>query len=320
MPLPLIPLLLGGAALASAGYGVKKGIDAKDDFEKAERIGKRAKRRHEEAVEEIEKEREITNQAFINLGKLKIEIFSNQINQLIQEAKKRKPSKASLKNFEHTIEGISLPEMEKMVVASAELGSGALSGVASGAVAGFGAYGAVGTLATASTGTAIGTLSGAAATNATLAWLGGGALSAGGLGMAGGTAVLGGIVAGPAIAALGFVMATQAEKALSQALDYSAEVDTKIASIEAMKTVLVGLQANAHEMGLTLKKLTLVFDQALHDLDERDESSFSRLLAIGGTLKKIMDMPIITKEGQATPHLKDQLLIEVKNSGVINID
>lgn len=68
-------MLLGGAALVSAGYGVKKGIDAKDDFEKAERIGKRAKRRHEEAVEEIEKEREITNQAFINLGKLKIEIF-----------------------------------------------------------------------------------------------------------------------------------------------------------------------------------------------------------------------------------------------------
>lgn len=83
MPLPLIPLLLGGAALASAGYGVKKGIDAKDDFEKAERIGKRAKRRHEEAVEEIEKEREITNQAFINLGKLKIEIFSNQIENTI---------------------------------------------------------------------------------------------------------------------------------------------------------------------------------------------------------------------------------------------
>jgi hypothetical protein len=52
-------------------------------------------------------------------------------------------------------------------------------------MAGFAAFGSVGMLATASTGTAIGTLSGAAATNATLAWLGGGALSAGGFGMAG---------------------------------------------------------------------------------------------------------------------------------------
>lgn len=85
MPLPLIPLLLGGAALVSAGYGVKKGIDAKDDFEKAERIGKRAKRLHEEAVEEIEKERKITNHEFVNLSKLKVEIFSNQINRLINQ-------------------------------------------------------------------------------------------------------------------------------------------------------------------------------------------------------------------------------------------
>jgi len=33
MPLPFI---LAGAALAAAGYGVKKGVDAKDDFDTAE--------------------------------------------------------------------------------------------------------------------------------------------------------------------------------------------------------------------------------------------------------------------------------------------
>ena len=50
--------------------------------------------------------------------------------------------------------------------------------------------GAIGALATASTGTAISSLSGAAATNATLAWIGGGSIATGGLGVLGGTIIL----------------------------------------------------------------------------------------------------------------------------------
>ena len=30
-----IPFILGGLALAAAGYGAKKGMDAKDDFDSA---------------------------------------------------------------------------------------------------------------------------------------------------------------------------------------------------------------------------------------------------------------------------------------------
>ncbi len=41
MPLPFI---LAGAAIAAAGYGVKKGVDAKEDFDRAERYNNEAKK------------------------------------------------------------------------------------------------------------------------------------------------------------------------------------------------------------------------------------------------------------------------------------
>lgn len=320
MPI-FVPILLGVAALGAAGFGVKKGIDAKDDFDRAKNIGEDAKYRHEKAVKAIEQEREKTNEYFVNLGLLKANIFSDQIARLIQEVKKKKYAKSLLKNFEQEIEGLNLPEMEKMVVASAELSTGVLSSAASGALAGLGAYGTVGALASASTGTAIASLSGVAATNATLAWLGGGSLAAGGLGMAGGTVVLGGVVAGPAIAVLGMVMASQAEKALTQARAYEAEVDEKIETINAMKIVLLGLQANAMEMSENLKKLAGVLDKTLRDLGgEEDKAGFERLLRVGTALKNVLNTPIMTDNGQAVKNLKSKIVLQIKNAGVMSID
>ena len=57
MPLPLIPLLIGGVSLLAGSYGVKKGFDAKGDFDKAESIGKSAKNLHEKFIQSMERER-----------------------------------------------------------------------------------------------------------------------------------------------------------------------------------------------------------------------------------------------------------------------
>ena len=207
----------------------------------------------------MEKKRKNTNIYFIRLGKLKANIFSKNIKFLVDEIRKRKDSSSKIKGYQESIEELNLPNLEKMVLNSLELESGLLSGAASGALAGLGAYGSVGLLATASTGTAIASLSGAAATNATLAWLGGGSLAAGGIGMAGGSAVLGGFVAGPAIAITGLMMASKAEEALTKARAYEAEVDKKIAEMKEMSAVLDGLQANAKEMMNTLERLIPFF-------------------------------------------------------------
>jgi len=319
MPLPLIPAVIGLASLVAGGYGVKKGLDAKEDLDRAKSIGNDAKRRHEESIASLEKERQKTNDHFENLGKLKSQIFSHQIKILVDEVKKRKKSRSKLENFNESIEKLDLPNLEKMVLNSLEIETGLLSGATSGALAGLGAYGSVGLLASASTGTAIASLSGAAATNATLAWLGGGALSAGGLGMAGGTAILGGFVAGPAIAITGFMMASKAEEALTKARAYEADVDEKIAEIEGMQLILQGLQANTKEMTRTLLQLVPFFDEAANNLSS-NEASFQRLLTVGRGLKDVLETPILEKDGSATKNLESKLRTKIRHAGILEYE
>ena len=77
MPLPLIPVLLGGASLLAGAVGVKKGLDAKEDFDRAERIGKSAQRRHENAVANTKKAQERTTTLLVELGTLRKNIAAN---------------------------------------------------------------------------------------------------------------------------------------------------------------------------------------------------------------------------------------------------
>lgn len=316
MPLPLIPIAVGLASLLGAGYGVKKGIDAKDDFNRAEKIGNKSKEKHEKGMRKLDKEKEETNEFIADLGRTKVAIFSNQIRHLVDTVKKVKHTKSRLKDFEERIDNLDLPEMEAMVVSSLEIEKGLASGVASGALMGLGAYGSVGMLATASTGTAIASLSGVAATNATLAWLGGGSLAAGGLGIAGGTAVLGGIVAGPALAITGLVMASKAEQALTDAYEYKAEVDKAVAEMKAMRLVLQGFQANAAEVGLVLTNLATRFDQEKVD-DASDPVAFQRMLAFGRALKEVLDISIMEEDGGVVSDIKSR--IETKTAGLIEL-
>lgn len=322
MPLPLIPVAIGLVSLVAGGYGVKKGLDAKEDLDRAKSIGESAERKHKKAVRDLESERENTNNEFVKLGKLKADIFSTQIKFLVDEISKRKDGRSRLEGFEESIEELNLPELKKMVLNSLEIETGLLAGSASGALAGLGAYGSVGLLASASTGTAIASLSGAAATNATLAWLGGGALSAGGLGMAGGTAVLGGFIAGPAIAITGLVMASKAEEALTKAREYEADVDKKVEEIKGMEMILKNLRKNSDEMTHTLGKLVVFFDQAANNLKEkgRGDSDFMRLLTVGKSLKAVLDTPILEKDGGATQNLSSKLRTKIRHAGFLEYE
>ncbi len=304
MPLPLIPVVAGLAALGAGGYGVKKALDAKENMELARQIVERAKKRHETAVEALERSREFTNTRIQGLGRLKVRIFSSQIARLVEEIKKRKSASSTLSGFEEEIEELNLPEMEKNVESSLKLvgaaAGGAAMGAACGALLAAGAYGSVGLLGTASTGTAITALHGVAASNATLAWLGGGALSAGGLGVAGGTAVLGGIVLAPALLITGLWMDSKAQEAKSEAYEYEAKVEKAVAEIEKMQSELAALRDNVQETEEVLGALASAFDVA-HGQMQSDESPerFQRLLAIGKTLKLALDTPIMKSDGSA---------------------
>ena len=309
-----IPVLLWGAAAALAATGVVKGAGAISDINKAKEIGERAERRYKRRMRELDEVRDETNEKFTHLGELKVSIFNNQINHILQVMRNssNKQVKSALKDFHSTFSLTELKEIESMVQTSLELSTNFGSSAITGALAGLGAYGSVPLIATASTGTAISTLSGAAATNATLAWLGGGSLAAGGFGMAGGMIALGGIVAGPALAVGGFMLASKAEEALTQSHEYDAKVDEAIGQLDVVEEGLRGLQENANEMQHALNEMVERFEKVR--VDSADDKNFHSMMVIGRALKDLMDIKIMNDDGSPVPNIQHQC------EGYLNIE
>lgn len=300
MPLPII---LWGAAAALGATGVFKGAKAVSNMSDAKEIGELAENKYNKSVKSLERAKEKTNSELEELGRLKLNIFTNQIKHTVDVIKKYKDASSKLENFGSFISIDELKEMEKMVLNSLKLESGLLNGVSGGALAGFGAYSSVGLLASASTGTAISSLSGVAATNATLAWLGGGSIASGGFGMAGGMMALGGIVAGPALAIGGFMLASKAEEALTQAAEYSADVDIAVSQIKTIKATLKGIQQNANEVTYTLNKLIERFEVMKVD-DNSNPESFKQMIINTKILKELLDCKIIGNDGMPMKNIR----------------
>ena len=178
-----------------------------------------------------------------------------------------------------------------------------------------GAYGTVGLLGTASTGTAIGTLSGAAATNATLAWLGGGSLATGGLGIAGGTAVLGGIVAAPALLVGAYFLNNKADEAMSKAKTHYAKAEKYEADCNYRISLYDAQRERAEDIIDALLRLDERLDSQIpymQDIIRRkgvDWRSFSvdELKVIAATamtaktLKLVMDTPLRREDETLNP-------------------
>ena len=297
-----IPLILWGAAAALGATGVVKGAKAVSTMNDAKDLGERAERRHRRKLNELNESRDETNNKFEELGKLKLDIFSEQIYHIVQVLKQQKDAGSTLVGFDSKFSTDELKQMETMAIQSIELERGLLSGAAGGALAGLGAYGSVGFLATASTGTAISTLSGAAATNATLAWLGGGSLAAGGFGMTGGMIALGGIVAGPALAIGGFMLASKAEEALTKAYQYSAEVDEAVEKMDLIEEGLMGLRENANEVIYALNELRKRFESVKVDL--YTDPGCQQMLTIGKAMKTLLDYKIMADDVSPALNIK----------------
>jgi hypothetical protein len=172
-----------------------------------------------------------------------------------------------------------------------------------------GTLGLIGLFGTASTGTAISGLSGAAAWNATLAWLGGGSLAAGGGGMALGTVVLGGITVGPALMIGGFVLGGEGKKALTKAIEYSKEVNNKIAQLDKSKVFLGQVQRRIKELQYLVNSLNSRAIKSLTELESRanfnphleeDVAKFREVLLLIKASSEIMKIPILDEKGKLT--------------------
>ena len=253
----------------------------------------------------------------------KLSVFTTEINTLVSLVKKCKDANSVLdaENINFTAEEIR--ELESSVSNSLEISAGLGKGVASGALTAMGAYGSVGMLATASTGTAIGGLSGVAATNATLAWLGGGSLAAGGGGMALGTAVLGGMVAGPLIAITGFVMDSKAEKNLTEAYKYESEIDIGIEKIDYSIEEYNAIYKYIDELTIVIHNFRERFNEVHKQLNNVslkskakrffgvskvcEEKEFEQLMVIGKNLKIVLDIPLMDKDGNKNKNFTNEI-------------
>ena len=315
MPLPFI-LLLPAAAIALGGYGVKKGIDAKDDFDTAKTNNKQAQNIYNKAEERLAQTKDKTNQSLEELGLVKATIYDESLEDFVDVFEKIKNIDFEdnlAKGTLSSVDNQDILDIKNTVLEMKELLGGGVAALGGGALAGFGALGGVGMLASASTGTAIAGLSGVAATNATLAWLGGGALSAGGFGMAGGMAVLGGIVAGPVLAVGGALIASKAKTARYDSYSNLDKANVAKEEMDSASVVLDGISQRAVEFIVVLKPLNEILEDYIGRLEDivnksNDYRSYSQsekeivmtTLSIAKTVKNVCDAPVIDENGEIT--------------------
>ncbi len=278
MPLPFI---LGGLALAAAGYGVKKGIDAFDADCEADEFIKKAESLKEEATKKVESTQSDRKLALARFGEKKLHVLSHSVSNFLDHFHRLNRSRI-------TIEGINMQDIQGQVLdvrkITNQLNANGIDGDSVlGVFAGFGSFG----ISSFTTG----------------AMLGGG-LTMGGLA---GMAVLGGLVAGPALAILGAVRADEMEEKLEKAKAYHSQVEEAVKKADAMIDNLRAVEKMAKSFTRQITKLDALFfslsqdaiatikkhnyDTSRYNQKERDQLSVT--VSTLSTLSAFLKVPIM---------------------------
>lgn len=332
MPLPLIPLIIGGATVVVGAFGIGKSIKAGIDFKKAKDTNKDANSIIKNAKWRLNTSKLSSRDAIEKLGSLKLEILDKDINRFVKLFDQihnieieNTIGMQELNKFK--IDKQSFAELKEMGNFATSVLGGVSGGTLGGAITAFGAWGAAGHFAAASTGTLISHLSGAAATNATLAFFGGGSLATGGLGIAGGTMVLGGIVAGPALAIMGLIVGAKANTEKEKALANLATARKTAEELKTASDVCIAIRKRCYLFIELLERLTNMFNPLLDQMetainDHREDYSLFNIeekkavagaLSLAGTIKAVIDTPILNKDGRLTDE-SAKIIREINNS------
>ncbi|GAA9551448.1 hypothetical protein UBN56_08170 [Helicobacter pylori] len=105
MPLPFI---LGGLAIAAAGYGVKKGLDAKNANDEAKDLFKKAEERLEETKKRVESAQSSCENAFARFGEKKLHVISCGVSRFVEHFNQ-------LKGHEFVISNINMQNIQEQV-------------------------------------------------------------------------------------------------------------------------------------------------------------------------------------------------------------
>ncbi len=235
MPLPFI---LAGVAIAAAGYGVKKGIDALDADCETDEFIKKAESLKEEATKKAKSAQSDCKLAFARFGEKKLRVLSHSVSNFLNHFHR-------LKRSTITIEGINMQDIQRQVSDARNLlnqlnANGIDGDSVLGVFAGFGSL----YISSFTTGAILG-----------------GGLAASGLA---GMAVLGGIVAGPALAILGALSADEMEKKREDAKAYLSQVEV---AVKKADVVVDNLQAVRKVVDLFTRQITK-FDALFFSLSQ----------------------------------------------------
>lgn len=203
MPLPFI---LGGIALAAAGYGVKKGIDALDADCEADEFIKKAESLKEKAKRKVDNVQSSRNQALVRLGKKKLHVLSHTVSNFLNHFHRLNRSRIIIEDMQD----IQCQVSDARNLLNQLNANGIDGDSAPGVIAGFGSLG----ISSFTTGAILG-----------------GGLAASGLA---GMAVLGGLVAGPALAILVAISADEMEKKRDDAKAYLSQVEVAVKKADVM--------------------------------------------------------------------------------------
>ncbi|MBA4251987.1 MAG: hypothetical protein C0425_10025 [Chlorobiaceae bacterium] len=296
MPLPLIPIIIMAASALAAGKGAVDAVNAAQRINAAiDRYNWRRKE-YETKFSNYNSERENAERNFEELGSIRLHSLV-VLGRVVEVLKNANIKERDLQEkFDITPQ--TLKSWETASVRALEVLGGVTSASLTGVSTAAAAYGLVGLLGTASTGTAIATLSGAAATNATLAWLGGGALAAGGGGIALGTLVLGGLVAGPAILVVGFFAQGKAGEIENQVNKSIAEMEIAEAQMGQQISILHIILRRIDELKTSTIEIRNKVEELLQQLTS--ESPLEDLYFLARTAKSLgdlLDVAILDKNG-----------------------
>lgn len=230
MPLPFI---LAGVAIAAAGYGVKKGIDALDADCEADEFIKKAEVLKEEATKKLKSTQSDCKLAFARFGEKKLRVLSHSVSNFLDHFHQLKHSRI-------TIEGINMQDIQRQVSDARNL----LNQLNANGIDGDSAPGVI-----------AGCVGLGASSFTTGAILGGGLAASGLAGMA----VIGGIVAGPALAILGALSADEMEKKREDAKAYCSQVEAAVKKADAMIDNLRSIEKMARLFTRQITKLDALF-------------------------------------------------------------
>ncbi|WRE84659.1 sortase [Helicobacter pylori] len=236
MPLPFI---LAGVALAAAGYGVKKGIDALDADCEADEFIKKAEVLKEEATKKAESTQSDCKLAFARFGEKKLRVLSHSVSNFLDHFHQLKHSRI-------TIEGINMQDIQRQVSDARNL----LNQLNANGIDGDSAPGVIAGCV------------GLGASSFTAGAILGGGLAASGLA---GMAVVGGLLAAPALAILGAISADEMEKKRDDAKAYCSQVEAAVKKADVMIDNLQAVRKMADLFTRQITKFDALFFSLAQD-------------------------------------------------------